>query len=236
VALQTNQSYFLAGQHPWIRGPMGFVTSPATFEAHWCVLKRKRTAFIAVALETSGLIGREDLIHRRPYTAVRIVTIDAGHRAFRHPVMKRFLELTPDRDVATRALFVDRGGLTRHQTQWAVGMNLVTSGAGHLILGMAALQAANMGRLIQVACQADFVGRERGQLRGIFDIFRRRRFRMFLSGAVARFASLPFPTTLGVRFHLMVGILGEGIVDILVTRLACLRPNSRRWWLARRVY
>ncbi len=36
-------------------------------------------------------------------------------------------------------------------------MNLVTGCAGNLILRMAALQAADMGRLIQVASQTDFV-------------------------------------------------------------------------------
>jgi hypothetical protein len=164
VALQTNQPYFLARQHPWIRGPVRFVTRRATFEAHRCVLKRKRTTLVAVALETSGLIGREDLIHRRPYAPVWIVTIDAGHRAFRQTVVKRLLELTPDRGMATRTLFVYFGRLARHQTQWAVGMNLVTGCTGHLVLCVAALQAANMGRLIQVAVQTDFVGRERSKL------------------------------------------------------------------------
>jgi len=113
-------------------------------------------------------------------------------------------------------------------------MNFVTCCARHLIPGVAALQATNMGRLIQVTGKTDFIGGGRSQFRWIANVFRRRRLGMFLSGAVARFASLPFPAAFGVRFYLMMRILGERIVDILVTRLARLRPHSSRGRLASR--
>src|SRR5258708_7158226 len=119
--------------------------------------------------------------------------------------------------MTTRALFVDGRSFARHQSEWPVGVNLVTSGAGNLILRMAALQTADVGWLIQMAGETDFVRRLRREFRRIADVLRRRRFCVFLSGAVARFAGLPFPSTLGIRLYLMMRIPGEGVVDILVT-------------------
>ena len=96
-------------------------------------------------------------------------------------------------------------------------MNLVTGCAGNLILRMAALQAADMGRLIQVASQTDFVRGLRCEFGGIADVLSRCRFGMFLSRTVAGLAGLPFPTTLGISVYLVMRIPGERVVDILVT-------------------
>ena len=49
-------------------------------------------------------------------------------------------------------------------------MNLVARRAGDLVLRVAALQAADVRRLIQMAGETDLVGRRGGQLRGIADV------------------------------------------------------------------
>src|ERR1700682_4040138 len=118
------------------------------------MLEGERTAFIPVTVETSRFVRGEYLRHCRANAPVRIMAIDAGHRAFRQLVVVRPLELRPDIDVTARALLVNRGSFASHKAQRPVGMNLVTRGAGHLILDMAALQSANVRRLVQVARQA----------------------------------------------------------------------------------
>jgi hypothetical protein len=77
------------------------------------MFEREWAALVAVALEASGLVSREDLCHRRPYAPVRIMAIDAGHYSFRHPMVERLLELAPDRGLTTRALFVDGRSFSR---------------------------------------------------------------------------------------------------------------------------
>src|SRR5205807_2518764 len=151
---------------------MRFVAGPAAFKAHHSMLEREWAALVAVALETARFVGPEGLCHRRPHAPVRIMAIDAGHCPFCYPVMERLLELAPDRGVTTRALFVDGRSLARHQSGWPVDMNLVTGGAGNLILRMAALQTADVGWLIQMTGQTDFVRSLRREFRRIADVLR----------------------------------------------------------------
>jgi hypothetical protein len=49
-------------------------------------------------------------------------------------------------------------------------MHLVASGAGNLVVGMAAFEPPDMRRLIQMAGETDFIGGRRGEFRGIADI------------------------------------------------------------------
>ena len=85
----------------------------AAFKAHRRVLESERPALVAVAVEASRLVRGEDLRHRRPDAAVRIVAIDAAHRAFRQLVVIGPLELRPHVEVAARAQLVDRGRALR---------------------------------------------------------------------------------------------------------------------------
>ena len=64
------------------------MTGLAAFKAHRGMLEGERAALVAVAIETSRLVGRETLQHRRPDAAVRIVAIHAAHGAFGKLVMK----------------------------------------------------------------------------------------------------------------------------------------------------
>src|SRR5580658_5062699 len=95
VALQTNETNVGARQHPRVGRAMRLMTGLAAFKTQRCMLERKWTAFIAMAFETSRLIGREGLLHRRPDAAVRIVAIHALHVAFGKLVMEWPLELRP---------------------------------------------------------------------------------------------------------------------------------------------
>ena len=135
-----------------------------------------------------------------------------------------------DVDVARGALFIDRRGLARDHAERAVGVNLVASRAGHLILGMAALQTPDVRRLAQVASQADLVGRGGSQLRWIANIFGRNRLGVFLAGAVARFAGFSLPSAPGIRFHRVMRVPRESVGDILMARPAGFGTRIRRRW------
>lgn len=148
VAFQTNDAYFLARQHAGIGRAVGLMAGRTAFKTHRAVFEREGPALVAMTLQTARLVSAESLRHSRTNTAVRIVAIDAAHRTFRQLVMIRSLKLRPHVRVATRALFVDRCGLSIHQPVRSVGVNFVTGGAGDLIFGMTALQPANVGRLI----------------------------------------------------------------------------------------
>jgi hypothetical protein len=95
------------------------------------VLKGEWTALVSMALEAARLVGGETLRHRGTNASMRVVAINAGHRAFGHPVMKRFLKLRYDVGVARGAKLVDRRWLARYQTERAIGVNLVAGGEGH---------------------------------------------------------------------------------------------------------
>jgi hypothetical protein len=170
MALETNQPHFLPDQHSRIGRPMRLVAGSAAFQAHWGVFESKRTALVAVAPEAAGFVGRKNLHHAGPEASVRIVAIHARHGAFRQPVLERPLKLAPDAGMTGGALSVNLRSFARDQTEGSVGMNLVAGRARNLILGVAALQTTDVCRLIQVTGQADFVGGDSCQLRGIADI------------------------------------------------------------------
>jgi hypothetical protein len=99
----------------------------------------------------------------------------------------------------------------------AIHMDLVAGRASHLISGVAALQPARVRRLIQMASQADLVGRYRRQLRRISYVIGRRRLRVLLRRAVAGFASLAREAALLVRLYLLVRRLCERFGDVFMT-------------------
>jgi len=96
VTLQADKTNIGAYQHPLIRRAMRLVTRLAAFKAHRSMFERERSALIAMARETSRVVGREALEHRRPDAAVGIVAVHAAHGAFGKFVMKRPLELRPN--------------------------------------------------------------------------------------------------------------------------------------------
>src|ERR1017187_8021383 len=100
--------------------------------------------------------------------------------------------------------------------------------AGNLVFGMTAGNTSHMGRLIQMAGEADLVRRRGSDLRRIADIGCGHRFRVFTSRTVAGFAGFGFKAALFVGFHLVVRILLKCVKDVLVARLAGLGADEFR--------
>jgi hypothetical protein len=135
-------------------------------------------------------------------------------------VVKRLLELRPDIQVAGSALVIDLSRFSNHQTKRAVGVDFVAGDAGYRVVGVAALQAAGVSRLIQVAGQAEFVGLGRDEFRWIPDQGRVARPGVERSHAVAGLATLPLESALFINFNRVMGTLDECVKDVLMTRLA----------------
>ena len=148
VTFQTHEANFCPSQHARIRRAMHFVTRGAALEPYGRVLEREGSAFVAMALEATGLVRGEDLGHRRTNAAVWIVAIHASHCALRQLVMIGSLKLRPDVGMAARTLLVHSRGRSHHKPVRAVRVDLMTGDAGDLIFRVAALQAADVRRLI----------------------------------------------------------------------------------------
>jgi len=225
MALETHEPHLLADQHARISRAVRFVTNPATLEPHCRMLERKRTTLVAVALEAARLVRSERLHHRRPDTAVWIMAIDAGHGAFGQLMVIRTLELGPDVQMAICALLVDRGGFADQQVTPAVGMNLMTSGAGNLILHVAAFEATHLRRLIRVAGETNAIGCGGSELCRVSDKGRVPRFGVFLAGTVAGLAGSSVPAALLVGINLIVRALRKSLGDVFVTGCTGVRAD-----------
>ena len=92
--------------------------------------------------------------------------------------------------------------------------------AGYLSFGMTALNATRLGRLIQVASQADLSRLTRTKLGRVSDVFRGGRFRMFASWTVTRFAGLAHASELLRGLDDLMTAFAKRHEDILVTGLA----------------
>ena len=159
---------------------------------------------------------------------MRIVAIDASHGLFGKPVMIWPLKPCPDIQMATSAQLIHRRWLSDRQLCPSVRMNFVTGDAGDLVFRMAALQPADVGRLIQMAGEADFIGLGGGEFRRIADLRRICRFGVLLTGPVTRFANAPLPTALLVRIDYVMRAFRDCIVDVLVANLAGVRAGIAR--------
>jgi len=160
--------------------------------------------------------------------AMRIVAIHAGHRAFRHLVMRRLLKRSPNIGMACRAFFVDGHRSARHHSLWPVGMHRVAAYAGNLVAGVARFQPSYLRGLIQMAGHAHFVCRYGGQLGGIANVRGCKRLRVHQAGAVAGFASFVRPSPPLVGVHNMMWTFLEGVIDVLVAGPAGLRTRVGR--------
>ena len=170
MALEANESYFLARQHSRIGRAVRLMTGRAAFKPHRTVLESERAALVAMAIQASRFVRAESLRHAGADAAVGIVAIDTTHSALRQLVVVRPLKLSPDVDMATRALLIQRGWLALDQSVGPVGVNFMAGRAGDLILGMTALQPAHVCGLIQVTAEADLVGCRGTKLAGIANV------------------------------------------------------------------
>ena len=98
----------------------------------------------------------------------------------------------------------------------------------HLVLRVAALDAADVGGLIQMALQAIAIGFGGGQVGGIDDVRLVGRLGMLAAGTVAGFAGFGFPAAAFLGIDQLVRILLEGVVDVFVARLAGFRADVGR--------
>ena len=169
MAFETDLVHVIPRQHSGIQRTVWVMTGGATFEAHRSVLESEGPAFIAVAPETGGFVGIELAAQRGTDAAVRIVAVDATHRALRQTVVIGFLEGPPHVLMATGALIVDFDRLARHHPVGSVGMDLVTGDTRNRIPGVAALQVSNVFRLVEMTPEADLIGGSRSQLGRIPD-------------------------------------------------------------------
>ena len=182
-----------------------------------------------------GSLAAERLRHRRSHAAVRIMAIDAAHRPLGNCVVERLLELCRHRQMAAFALFVDRFRFAHHQYVRSGRVNRMARSASHLISGMAALQSANLRRLIHVTGQANSIDRRGAQLSRVANIGGIGGPGVFRSRPVTGFAGLPVPSPLFVLpINQMMWSLGERLGNIFVTGAASLRSNIRRWRWPRR--
>ena len=107
MAFQTNQPHFLADQHSRILRTVRHMAALAAFLAHGSVLEDERSTFVAMALETGGLIRARQTHQAGFETAVRIVAIDAGHRIFGNRMFERLRERRLHIQMTAHALSID---------------------------------------------------------------------------------------------------------------------------------
>src|SRR5581483_1981978 len=203
-----------------IRRSMLLVTASAALHAHGRVLESEWAALVAVAFETAGFVGCEQVHHARAKGAVRIVTIRAGHSSFRKPVPERPLELAPRVEMTCGALLVDVQSFSDHKAGGAIAMNRMTADATYLVTRMAALNAPGVRRLVEVAFQADLIGAGGREPPRVADVVRRSRFDMRAPRSMASLAALPLPRTFLARLESPVGTFPQSIENIFVAGLA----------------
>ena len=130
--------------------------------------------------------------------------------------------------MAALAEFINRIRFAHHQHVRSRRVNRVARRTSHLILGMAALQPADMRRLIQVTSEANLIDGSRGELSWIPNISGVGRPGMLRPRPVARFASLPVESPLFIgAIRRMMSRLRECLTDIFMTDSTCLRSNVR---------
>ncbi len=108
-------------------------------------------------------------------------------------------------------------------------MHLMTGSAGDLVLGVTALQAAYVRRLVQVTGETAFIGYCSSELGGVANVIRGGRFGVLLTWTVTRFAGPPFPTPLLIHVHRMMWTLREALRDVFMTGSACFRTSKWGW-------
>src|SRR6185369_6613119 len=96
----------------------------------------------------------------------------------------RPLESSPDIQVTTGTLLVNRIGLPCHQAPRFGLVHPVTACARDAASSVATLDAAYLSWLISMTSQARFIGARRRKLSGIYDIIGRQSLNMHTSGTV----------------------------------------------------
>ena len=233
VTLQTDKPDFMPCQHPRIGRAVWLMASLAALESHGRVLERKRSPLVGMAAKAARLVGCECLQQTRVRCPVRIVAIDAGHRALREAVRMRLSKLAPGACMACRALLVYLTRLARDHSIRAITVDGMACCAIHLTSRMAPENAAGVHILIKVASQACDICLDTAKALRIHDILGRCGFGVLASRSVTGLARLPLPPTPGTDLYRMMRVLFKCFEDIFVTRLARFRTHVRRRSLRR---
>ena len=200
---------------------MRLMTGLAAFKSHRSMFEGKRPAFVAMAFETSRLIGREAL-DASPAGCCRA---DCGNPRsscrLREACDGRAAGIGPTRLSGSWRTACCCVGLADHQR--FARMHFVAGCAGDLVVCVAAFQPAHLRGLIQMAGETDFVGRRGSELRRILDVVGRRPFGVRLPRTVAGLAFAALPSPLGVDSQRVMRVLGEPVIDVFVADLAGLR-------------
>ena len=158
MALQADELYRRAGEHPRIYRSVRLVTGTAAFQPHWSVFENKGASKVAMAFHAARFIGIHETHVTGEVAAVGIVAIHARHGAFGKAVFIRPLEACPDVCMAPGALRVDFRRLARHQSVRSVLVDRVAGRAAYLVLIMTAGQTAGVSGLVLMAGETDTVG------------------------------------------------------------------------------
>ena len=226
MAFEAYQPHFLADQHLRIRGTMRHMAALAAFLPHRRVLEGEGPAFIAMALEATGLIGARHPHEAGSEAAVRVVAIDAGHRIFRNPVLERLGKRRFHIDVTALAECVDLGEFAHDQAIGTMRVNRMALRTRDGVACVAGFEPSRGGRLIPVAGETRLVRFSRRKLRGIADVDRRERLDMIAPGSVARFAGIAFEAMLIPEIHGLMRTLRERFPDIFMARSASFGPHK----------
>ena len=193
VTLQAHEPLLMAGEHARIRRAVRLVARFAAFHFHRRMLKSKRPALVAVAADATGLVGVFRVDHAREKTAVGVMTIDAGHGAFRQAMRVRPLKLGPNLDVAAGAFRVDRLVAARGNRLGIRLVHRMAANAGDLMAAVPALNPAGMGECVLVAAEANALRFRRLDLGRIHDVGGGRGLGVLASRTVAGLARPPSP-------------------------------------------
>ena len=114
VAFQAQRWRFVTRQHSRIRRSVRLVTRCAAFLFDHRMLEYERSALVAVAFQAPGLVAERRLHAVRAKTRVRIVAIDAGHRALRQTMLVWPVESGPLRYMTRGALGIHFISVAHH--------------------------------------------------------------------------------------------------------------------------
>src|SRR5262249_31183919 len=154
---------------PRIRRPVRHMARGASFQPHRSVLEREWPGFIAVTIDARHLVRSSRLYGAWQHRSVRVVAIDAAHRAFRQSMLVRLLEARPNIGMARRTLLINLDRFSCDQSVWPVLVNRMTRCATHLVFCMTAVESSDMSALVQMTGEAQTVGLGSFQFRGLPD-------------------------------------------------------------------
>jgi hypothetical protein len=179
------------------------------------MLENERSFFLAVALEAGLAAVEGDLVHRAIQPGVRLVTIGAAHRLFRHSMVVWSREIGLSLNVAAETQIIGR--LLEQLRRERALVDAVALHAGNTLLAMRAgaeavqltgvFVAGQTLTVVRAPCAVLLEGDDLGLVPPAVN--------MGLTGTVARLAGI-LEVELGALLQHCVGILVESLYHIFV--------------------